>query len=156
MKPYTPSRKSGHNMKYVILLYFLACPAFGGPDLNAIIEKAALKYKVDPQTMRAIAHVESSSGKYAVLRKNKNGTFDYGIFQINSIHWSTTCKIYDVTKPQGNAYCAARLLAQHKGAQDKDPMWQARFHSKTPSKKAAYYAKLMAYKSNLILAIKEK
>lgn len=110
-------------------------------DLQIIFE-AADKYKLNADRLVRIAYVESRF-KHDAIRQNKNGTIDIGYFQINSIHWHTTCKEYDVTQFKGNAMCAAKLLAMHKlSASHKDKLWPSRYHSKTPSKKAAYARKL--------------
>jgi hypothetical protein len=95
--------------------------------------------------MRAIAHLESSGGRATGLQKNSNGTYDLGPFQINSVHWSTTCKIYDVRTDLGNTLCAARILAGHQRHAKVDPYWAARFHSRTPALKYKYFLKLQKY-----------
>lgn len=112
-------------------------------SLDKAIERAARAHNVSARRLRAIAHLESSSGKSVMLRKNKNGTYDLGPFQINSVHWSTTCKMYDVSSTEGNAMCAALLLRQAKRHESADPYWVGRYHSKTPSKKKSYAMKVI-------------
>lgn len=110
--------------------------------LDKAIVSAAKKHNVPVRILRAIATVESNYGKNAVLRKNKNGTYDAGPLQINSIHWATTCKHYNVSTLQGNANCAALLLKQHQNHARTDQAWFARYHSRTPSLKFKYAKKV--------------
>lgn len=106
------------------------------------LSNAAKTYNVSEEKLLRIAYVESHFNKRAV-RINKNYTMDYGAFQINSIHWHTTCSEYNIFEFAGNVSCAAKLLSVHKKHKYKDTQWMARFHSKTPSKKQKYYNKLM-------------
>lgn len=120
----------------------LAAKLAQASDLDRAIVKAAWTYKVPVRILRAIATVESSFGKQAVLRKNRNGTYDTGALQINSIHWQYSCKHLDVATLQGNVNCGALLLAQHQRHAKTDSNWFARFHSKTPSLKSQYSTKV--------------
>lgn len=135
-------------MSILILLGgLIGAPAYAQvseADLDVQIELASLKYNVDPEVMRAIATIESSYGKRAILRRNKNATYDVGVFQINSVHWSTTCRGYDVTTLEGNTNCGARLLkaALKRGPMDRDAV--GAYHSRTPSKKHKYATKVRA------------
>jgi len=59
--------------------------------------------------MVCIAHAESNLKPKAVNRTlNRNGTIDYGLFQINSI-WLKTCKLTEksILEPRNNIKCAA-------------------------------------------------
>ena len=113
--------------------------------LDAYIKNAATVHRVPPNLLKAIMCVESSCGKRDVIRQNGNGTLDVGVFQINSIHWAGTCAGYDVLTPRGNALCAGKLLKKHMRHQGADPLWPARYHSKTPSLKKKYWKKLKRY-----------
>ena len=109
-------------------------------DIIAMV-KASEKYGIDVQALVKIGYVESRYNQ-AAIRVNKNGTIDVGMFQVNSVHWSKECKGLDVTTLQGNADCAAKIIAGHAihAAADKD--WLGRYHSKTPSKKRGYARQL--------------
>lgn len=110
-------------------------------DINTlhIIYNAAKKYNVDASDMIKIAYVESKFNPSAFNKNNKNGTVDIGLFQINSIHWTTTCKDYDVFSVKGNSMCAAKILSNIKKRHALDDKnWVARYHSSTHSKKYAY------------------
>lgn len=106
-----------------------------------IILKASETYKLNATKLVQIAYVESRFN-HSALRKNTNGTIDIGMFQINSIHWNTTCREFNVSKLEGNSMCAAKLLSLHKISASKDPNWVGRYHSKTPSRKLIYANKL--------------
>lgn len=108
-----------------------------------VIYRAAKRYDVDAQHLIKIAFLESSFREDA-RRANPNGTIDLGMFQVNSIHWTTTCKRFDVFTLKGNALCAAKLLRLAGKHADTDPHWIGRYHSRTPSRKEAYAAKLAA------------
>jgi len=98
--------------------------------------------------MLAILWLESSGGTNVKVRFNTNGTVDFGPFQINSVHATTTCKEYDILTDKGNVYCAAKLIAKHKKHASSDSMWVARYHSKTPHLKVRYFNKLQAIAKN--------
>jgi len=107
-----------------------------------VIYKAARQYNVDAQDLVYIAYTESKFNHQA-KRVNTNGTVDWGMFQINSVHWTTTCSGINIKTLRGNALCAAKIIAsleaRHKLT---DPQWLGRYHSATPSRKRAYQRKL--------------
>ncbi|GAB1845837.1 type III secretion system invasion protein IagB [Achromobacter xylosoxidans] len=49
-------------------------------------EAAGERYRIDPLLLYAIAQVESSL-RPGAINHNRNGTADYGVMQINSIHF---------------------------------------------------------------------
>jgi soluble lytic murein transglycosylase-like protein len=72
-------------------------------------------YNVAPWLLWAVGKVESGHNPYAV-NKNKNGTYDIGIMQINSIHLSRLSK-YGITKQKlfdsrTNIYAGAMILRE--------------------------------------------
>lgn len=52
---------------------------------NMCFDRAGNMYQIDPLLLRAIALQESRLNPLAVNR-NKNGSADYGVMQINSVH----------------------------------------------------------------------
>lgn len=110
--------------------------------LDAAIVRVAKKHNVPVRILRAIATVESSYGANSKLRKNTNGTYDAGPLQINSIHWSKSCRHLNIATTEGNAECAAVLLSEHQKYAGTDAAWFARYHSKTPSLKSQYETKV--------------
>lgn len=68
-------------IKYFLLLsfIFLFCHSAGA----FCFEEAGKEYNISPQLLWAIAQTESNF-KIEATNQNKNGTFDYGVMQINS------------------------------------------------------------------------
>lgn len=118
-------------------------------ETRKAVSKAAIKYNVSELELLKIAFVESTLRKSPPMRHNKNGTYDIGMFQINSIHWYATCKEIDVSKLNGNAMCAAKLLSQIKQHSKNDANWLARYHSKTPKFKMRYMKKLQQAETHI-------
>ena len=56
------------------------------PTERTVEEKIREAFPQDPETAIKIAHCESSLDPSAVNNRNKNGTTDGGLYQINSIH----------------------------------------------------------------------
>lgn len=102
------------------------------------IVKASGTYGIDVLELTAIGIVETGLGKYAKTRRNRNGTFDKGLFQINTVN-VPYCIEYNLDSPEGSALCAAKLLARIKKNRED---YLGVYHSKTPSKKAVYEQKL--------------
>jgi len=108
------------------------------PEVVDAIARASKAYDVDAMNLTAIGIIESGLGKYTTIQKNRNGTFDKGVFQINTVNWSK-CPEFKLDTLEGNAFCAAKLLSQIKPTNHYD---LAEYHSKTPSKKEAYFQKI--------------
>lgn len=111
------------------------------PQRIELLYKIAKEARIDSNDLIRVAYVESRF-KMSAIRNNTNGTIDFGMFQINSVHWSTTCKAYNVMSFSGNAKCAAKLIQDAKKHAGHDSLWLARYHSKTHSKKALYSIQL--------------
>lgn len=128
----------------LILIMSIGAMAENKPSRQAIIQiyKVSNKYQIDVQDMFKILYVENQTFSETVIKVNKNKTIDYGLFQINSVHWSTTCKGINIMKLQGNVECAAKLIKMHSHFKGKDKAWLARYHSKTKSLKTEYNFKL--------------
>jgi len=62
----------------------------------------------DKIVLTSISYCESGFKIDAVNNKNKNGTSDGGLFQINSVH-----KLSDVTDPQSNINKAVELYTKN-------------------------------------------
>lgn len=84
-------------------------PARGGPEVASAIADASQRYNLDPNTMNAIASIESSNNPGS----NRNRATQYkGLFQIGKEEW----KRYgegDIYNPRDNAMAAARMLKDH-------------------------------------------
>ena len=75
-------------MRYVIFLIFsfVMSSAIASTRSNYCFDDAAEKAGVNRDILFAIAVVESNFNKNAVS-KNKNGTEDVGLMQINTVHF---------------------------------------------------------------------
>lgn len=105
-------------------------------------DEAGQKYGVSPWVLWAIANIESSFDPVAVNR-NKNGSVDVGLMQINSC-WadqlgSTWNALFD---PCTNVMTGAWVLRQC--VNQYGNTWQAVgcYHSRTPSRRDAYASKI--------------
>lgn len=63
---------------------------------RSIEQKIRDTFPEDPDTAVAIAKCESSMNPKAINTKNRNGSVDYGLFQINSVHGYTANYLMDV------------------------------------------------------------
>lgn len=81
-----------------------------------------------------IAFKESS---YKFNMCTENG--DCGLWQINDVHDISAADRLDV---DASTRFACALLEDHFEYKDEDRMWFARYHSKTPSLKEAYYKQI--------------
>lgn len=108
------------------------------PDLESNINSASVAHNIAPEYLLAVAILETGLGTNVKTTKNKNGTQDHGIFQINDIN-RTFCKGLDIQDRKQNAMCAAKLIARIKPKNLKD---LAKYHSKTIKHKEKYYLKL--------------
>lgn len=102
---------------------------------------AAQYHQVNPIVLRAIAIVESDENPRA-FRRNKNGSVDVGIMQVNSIHLQTLAK-YGIDNqalwtPCYNIYIGAWLLRHEMNIAGNT--WEAigRYKSRTPSIRREY------------------
>ena len=88
-------------------------------SLNCVAEnyfvEAGKKYGIDPQLLWAIAKTESQLNPNALNQNNKNGSYDIGIMQINSIHLNRLWTKYrisedDLYNPRLNIHIGAKIL----------------------------------------------
>ena len=129
-------------MKEACLTILLAVFAFASPACRADCFNAAAKYQhVNPEVLRAIAKVESRDNPHAVNR-NRNGTVDFGLMQINSVHLRELNRYgihrRDLMNECKNIYTAAWLLRQKMDQHGNT--WQAigAYHSETPALRKQY------------------
>ena len=106
MKP--KSRQQHQGSALIALLACVAIPA------QACWEEAATRYQVNSNLLHAIARTESGLNPLAIGR-NRNGSRDIGIMQINS-RWLPTLATYgiaehDLFEPCTNIHIGAWILA---------------------------------------------
>ena len=130
-------------MKWVVGLLFLMF-SFGG--FVDCVDDAAAYHRVNPVILRAIIALESG-GNPNTVRKNKNGSLDYGLTGINSVHLSKLSQYgiqdRDLMNPCINVYVSGWLYSK-KIAKYGDT-WQAvgAYHSETPTHRDIYIRSIM-------------
>ena len=100
------------NSKIIFTLFIMLFSGYA----NACWEEAAFLYGVNPYILYAIAKTESGLIPSA-LNRNKNGSYDIGLMQINS-RWLPVLRKYGVKEEQlwdacTNIYVGAWVLAQN-------------------------------------------
>ena len=73
--------------KILLFLIVFHLYLFGNNTFNPIFKKASDYYNLDITLLMAIAKTESNFNQFAQNCSNTNGSCDYGIMQINSIHF---------------------------------------------------------------------
>lgn len=110
-------------------------------------DEAAARYGVNPVVLRGIAFVESRL-RATVVRRNEDGSIDYGPMQVNSVHlpelarWGITpARLMDpCTNVMVGAYLYRKKMERYGNT------WVAvgAYHSETPENRDAYSSKVQA------------
>lgn len=109
---------------------------------------AAASYQgVNPLILRAIAWQESHD-KPGALHRNNNGSIDYGLMQINSIHLPTLAQ-YGISsnklmEPCANVYIAAWHLKHEMNKYGNSWAAVGAYHSETPALRDQYAKQIIA------------
>lgn len=135
---------------HIIELIFILLVPY---QVNAFcFDEAAFRYGLDPILLKGIAQVESRMNPYAI-GKNTDGSYDYGLMQINS-SWAPTLKRLGIpweslSDPCTNIMVGAWILRQK--IQRHGYNWKgiAAYHSATPSLNSTYANKLAREIRNL-------
>jgi hypothetical protein len=108
-------------------------------------DDAARYQKVNPAILRGIAMVESQYDPKAI-NHNKNGSIDFGIMQVNSIHLRELKKYkirkWDLMNSCKNIYVAAWLLRRSVNRYGYNWAAVGGYHSNTPKERAVYAIKV--------------
>ncbi|KWN14711.1 BapC protein [Burkholderia territorii] len=126
----------------VLGLAGLALGGFASGPAHADCYEAAAQYQqVNPLILRAIAWQESH-GHADALNYNANGSIDYGLMQINSVHLPTLAS-YGIAKdalmePCKNVYIAAWVLRQKMNKYGNTWAAVGAYHSETPALRDRY------------------
>ncbi len=114
-------------------------------DMDACINQAAQRYRVDERLIDAIIQVESS-GNPSALNRNANGTEDIGLMQINS-SWLPVLGRYGIKHhhlydPCTNVHVGAWVLAGNIARYG--PTWRAvgAYNARSHVKRKGYVAKV--------------
>lgn len=120
-----------------------------GPANIPCVIQAAIRQNVPANVLLALASVEG--GKNGQLVRNKNGTYDIGHFQLNTMHFGKNGVFSHISKDDAawrgcyNAELAAWFLRQRLNAPGSVDYWTrvANYHSATPEFNAIYRGKLI-------------
>ncbi len=108
-------------------------------------EEAGQTYGISPEILYNIASVESGFNPYAV-NKNKNGSYDYGLMQINSI-WAKklgTERWKALSDPCTNVMTGAWILSQCISSYGYTWRGIGCYNSRTPELNKIYARKIFA------------
>ncbi len=128
-------------------LVFLLCISVGSsnPAAAFCFEDAGNRYGISPHLLYAISKGESSFNPLAI-NYNSNGTYDYGLMQINS-SWEPALRKLGISwnnlaDPCTNVMVGAWVLSQC--IQDYGYTWSAVgcYNSRTPAKRDRYAARV--------------
>ena len=145
-------------LKYIILFVgFISTTAIAQSDISVrpadleCVLAAAQRQQVPANVLLAISSIEMGKNGQAV--RNKNGSYDFGHFQVNSIHFGkdglfTKMGIRSedaLWRGCYNAELAAYLLRLRLNEQTGQDFWTkaANYHSKTPAQNRRYKSKLI-------------
>lgn len=130
---------------YKVKKIFIAIAAIFSASAHACWEEAASRYGVNPYMLYAIAKTESSLNP-AAINRNKNGSYDIGLMQINS-SWFPILRKYGVDEKQlldacTSIHVGAWILAQN--MQRLGNSWEAvgAYNSSNPSIRLKYASKV--------------
>lgn len=115
------------------------CLAFLAQSSHASVDEciinASVYHRVNSDVLRAILGVESNM-KSSVVRQNKNGTFDIGIGQINSVHLKELSKYNiganELTDPCIGTFVSAWHLSKQYRKWGNTWFAVGAYHSQTP------------------------
>lgn len=136
----------GGIMRFVILILLLGVHAVSLKTTHAFCyEEAGSRYGISPNLLYAISKGESRFNPIAI-NYNTNGSYDYGLMQINS-SWEPTLRKLGIpwdtlTDPCTNVMVGAWVLSQC--IRDYGYTWPAVgcYNSRTPSKRDHYAARI--------------
>lgn len=130
----------------LILISLISIVLFSNDKFDKYFVGAGEQYGVPPLLLKNIAKIESNLNPNAIC-VNKNGTKDYGLMQINTIHLKRLNKQYGLTEqmlmePKTNIYAGAQLLSKiiHKHGFNFESI--GRYHSNTEEFKKKWNGRL--------------
>lgn len=157
--------------KYIFLFFLLTFTSFLGneclarPTVNLSpqgtltvenLQKISKQNDIPLWAMIGILSVEKGKSGYAL--QNPNGTWDLGVFQVNTIHINELHELgisaeHILNDANVNAVVAGYLLGRH--LKNENDIWEAigSYHSKTPSIKRRY---IQAVQSNLLDLVQQQ
>lgn len=119
-------------------------------------DEAAAYQKVNPTILRGIRVVENAEADPHAVGRNKNGSVDLGMMQINSIHLPELKKYKirrrDLMNSCKNIYVAAWLLRRQMDRHGNTWVAVGGYHSNTPALRAQYAAKVQKAVKTILAA----
>lgn len=85
--------------------------------LNELQQYICDKFGPDCKTALAVQKAENGSGQCDRFNINTNGTVDFGVFQINTVHLKKGYKLADLIDCKKNVDIAFEIYSQQKGFQ---------------------------------------
>jgi soluble lytic murein transglycosylase-like protein len=132
-------------IKFIFIIFFSTL-LFSSDRFDSYFVGAGEQYDIPPLLLKNIAKIESNFNPNALML-NKNGTKDYGLMQINTIHLKRLHQQYGITEqmlmqPKINIYAGASILSKiiHQHGLNFESI--GRYHSNTPEFKAKWNNKL--------------
>lgn len=133
-------------MKAVFVVWFFSFSLFAA-SFDPYFDEAGAQYNIPPLLLKNIAKIESSLNPNAI-RLNDNGTKDYGLMQINSIHFRRLSQWgineHNIMHPKINIFVGSWLLSEHIKAQGFNFQAIGNYHSKTRTYKEQWLRRLIA------------
>lgn len=142
-------------MKTSLFLLFFSCTLFANvSEYKPYFQKAGSYYNIPPILLQNIAVIESGGNPNAI-RINDNGTKDYGLMQINSIHFRQLSlwgiNESNILNPKINIFAGSWLLSGHIKERGFNLQAIGNYHSKTKVHKDKWLRRLtVALKSSQI------
>lgn len=131
--------------KILVLFYILISSAYSA-SFDRYFDEAGAHYNIPPILLKNIARIESAGNPNAI-RKNDNGTRDYGLMQINSIHFKRLAQWgineHNILDPKINIYAGSWLLSEHIKAHGFNLQAIGNYHSATPVYKEKWLRRLV-------------
>ncbi|MBD3809342.1 MAG: lytic transglycosylase domain-containing protein [Sulfuricurvum sp.] len=131
--------------KIVLFLLFVSVLSAKVSDYDPYFDEAGKHYNIPPLLLKNIAKIESSGNPNAI-RINDNGTKDYGLMQINSIHFRRLAQWgineHNIMDPKINIFVGSWLLSEHIKTHGFNLQAIGNYHSKTPIYKEKWLRRL--------------
>jgi soluble lytic murein transglycosylase-like protein len=134
-------------LKFIFLLLLFSSLVLSNDKFDKYFVDAGIQYHIPPLLLKNIAKIESNFNPNALLL-NTNGTKDYGLMQINTIHLKRLKQQYGITEemllqPKTNIYAGAQILSKIIRKHGFNFEAIGRYHSNTKEYKAKWNGKLM-------------
>jgi len=137
-----PSRRATVVASLTVAAITTCAPAFAD-----CFDDAASYHHVNADVLRAIAW-EESNNRADARRTNTNGSVDYGLMQINSVHLDTLARFgigtEDLMVACKNVYIAAWHLQRQMAKYGNTWAAIGAYHSATPALRDAYASRIAA------------